>query len=63
MTGLSYVIGKLAFEEAFIIILLYYLDSELFYRDNWFPNMSPFVGTPITPLDFAKIKGASIRFL
>ena len=58
MAGLSYVIGKSAFEEAFIIIYLI-----LFKIQNYFaeitssPSMLPFVGTPTTPLDFAKIKG------
>ena len=53
MSGLSYVIGKLAFEEAFIIISLI-----LFKIQNYFaeiigsPSMSPFVGTPINPLIF-----------
>ena len=46
MAGLSYVIGKLTFEEAFYHYFSYIIqDLELFCRDNWFgPNMSPIVG-------------------
>ena len=46
MAGLSYVIGKLTFEEDFYHYFSYIIqDLELFCRDNWFgPSMSPIVG-------------------
>ena len=55
MEGLSYVIGKLTFEEAFIIISLI---QNYFAEITGSPNMSPFVGTPTTPIDFYNNKGA-----
>ena len=52
MAGLSYVIGKLTFEEAFIIIL--FKIQNYFAKITGSPNMSPFVGTPTTLLEFCK---------
>ena len=58
MAGLSYVIGKLTFEEAFIIISLILFKIQNYFAEiTGSPSMSPFVGTPTTPLDFCKIKG------
>ena len=55
MAGLSYVIGKLAFEEAFIIIsLILFKIYNYFAKITSLPSMSPFVGTPTTPLYFVK---------
>ena len=53
MEGLSYVIGKLAFEEAFIIISLILFKIQNYFAEiTSFPSMSPFVGTPPIPLNF-----------
>ena len=61
MAGLSYVIGKLAFEEAFIIIyLILFKIYNYFAKITGFPSMSPFVGTPTTPLDFVRNQGIPI---
>ena len=58
MEGLSYVIGKLTFEEAFIIIsLILFKNQNYFAEITGSPSMSSFVGTPTTPFDFGKIKG------
>ena len=59
MTGLNYVIGKLEFEEVFIIIsLILFKIQNLFAEITGSPSMSPFVGTPTTPIDFTKNKRA-----
>ena len=63
MEGLSYVIGKLTFEEAFIIISLILFKIQNYFTEiTGSPNMSPFVGTPTNPLDFAKINGTPLEF-
>ena len=55
MVGLSYVIGKLTFEEEFIIISLILFKIQNYFAEiTGFPSMLPFVGTPTTPLIFAK---------
>ena len=59
MAGLSYVIGKLTFEEAFTILsLILYKIQNYFVEIIGSPSMSPFVGTPTNPLFFffSKIK-------
>ena len=53
MAGLSYVIGKLTFEEAFIIIsLILFKIQNYFVEITGSPGMSPFDGTPTNPFFF-----------
>ena len=53
MSGLSYVIEKLAFEEAFIIISLILFKIQNYFAEiTGLPSVSSFVGTPTTPLGF-----------
>jgi len=64
MEGLSYVIGKLTFEEAFIIISLILFKIQNYFAEiTGSPRMLPFVGTPTTPLNFRKIKGPHLNFV
>ena len=64
MEGLSYVIGKLTFEEAFIIFsLILFKIRNYFVEITGSPIMLPFVGTPTTPLSFSKIKRPPLNFV
>ena len=56
-------IGKLTFEEAFIIISLILFKIQNYFAEiTGSPSMSPFVGTPTNPLDFIIIKGPHCKF-
>ena len=61
MEGLSYVIGKFSFEEAFIIISIILFKIQNYFAEiTGSASMSPFVGTPTNPLNFVRYQGIPI---